>query len=161
MFTLFNLRHPRNFKSTTSRRGTLYYAITLLYAIPAINGTRNGATLILVLNCSSNCNTHDYGSRFALSASGGSCGRLITLLHHYVEAGCQMGSRSVRVGSRQYGVEMLANQNTRCGHYEVWSTEVGPDNNAVHPLAPKRNICLLYTSPSPRDKRQSRMPSSA
>ena len=25
----------------------------------------------------------------------------------------------------------------------------------------KRYICLLYTSPSPRDKRQSRMPSSA
>ena len=25
----------------------------------------------------------------------------------------------------------------------------------------KDNICLLYTSPSPRDKRQSRMPSSA
>ena len=23
------------------------------------------------------------------------------------------------------------------------------------------NVCLLYTSPSPRDKRQSRMPSSA
>ena len=29
-------------------------------------------------------------------------------------------------------------------------------------LGPKgRNVCLLYTSPSPRDKRQSRMPSSA
>ena len=27
--------------------------------------------------------------------------------------------------------------------------------------AARRNICLLYTSPSPRDKRQSRMPSSA
>ena len=27
--------------------------------------------------------------------------------------------------------------------------------------AKKNNICLLYTSPSPRDKRQSRMPSSA
>ena len=26
---------------------------------------------------------------------------------------------------------------------------------------PDRNPCLLYTSPSPRDKRQSRMPSSA
>ena len=26
---------------------------------------------------------------------------------------------------------------------------------------PMRYICLLYTSPSPRDKRQSRMPSSA
>ena len=25
----------------------------------------------------------------------------------------------------------------------------------------RHNICLLYTSPSPRDKRQSRMPSSA
>ena len=25
----------------------------------------------------------------------------------------------------------------------------------------ENNICLLYTSPSPRDKRQSRMPSSA
>ena len=25
----------------------------------------------------------------------------------------------------------------------------------------RNNICLLYTSPSPRDKRQSRMPSSA
>ena len=32
-------------------------------------------------------------------------------------------------------------------------------------LKPKKNnmykVCLLYTSPSPRDKRQSRMPSSA
>ena len=28
-------------------------------------------------------------------------------------------------------------------------------------LTPISNICLLYTSPSPRDKRQSRMPSSA
>ena len=29
------------------------------------------------------------------------------------------------------------------------------------PLAVEDEICLLYTSPSPRDKRQSRMPSSA
>ena len=28
-------------------------------------------------------------------------------------------------------------------------------------MIPGVNICLLYTSPSPRDKRQSRMPSSA
>ena len=28
-------------------------------------------------------------------------------------------------------------------------------------IARKDNLCLLYTSPSPRDKRQSRMPSSA
>ena len=39
-------------------------------------------------------------------------------------------------------------------------------NTAVVPLGPYGNLgfsftCLLYTSPSPRDKRQSRMPSSA
>ena len=28
-------------------------------------------------------------------------------------------------------------------------------------VEPKPSTCLLYTSPSPRDKRQSRMPSSA
>ena len=31
----------------------------------------------------------------------------------------------------------------------------------VGPQGPQGNPCLLYTSPSPRDKRQSRMPSSA
>ena len=34
------------------------------------------------------------------------------------------------------------------------------DNQAAIAIA-TNNICLLYTSPSPRDKRQSRMPSSA
>ena len=37
----------------------------------------------------------------------------------------------------------------------TWHT---PDGLAVKPLY---TACLLYTSPSPRDKRQSRMPSSA
>ena len=36
--------------------------------------------------------------------------------------------------------------------------EAVPDLGAFLPGA---NACLLYTSPSPRDKRQSRMPSSA
>ena len=31
----------------------------------------------------------------------------------------------------------------------------------VHRLKLSGRVCLLYTSPSPRDKRQSRMPSSA
>ena len=31
----------------------------------------------------------------------------------------------------------------------------------ITPPVIQRNVCLLYTSPSPRDKRQSRMPSSA
>ena len=41
-----------------------------------------------------------------------------------------------------------------------------PQIQARQPRGPQRNVilislCLLYTSPSPRDKRQSRMPSSA
>ena len=51
-------------------------------------------------------------------------------------------------------------------HIAVWSTHAQrlaarfgwqwmPSQTAIQP------ICLLYTSPSPRDKRQSRMPSSA
>ena len=35
----------------------------------------------------------------------------------------------------------------------------GPASESA--IADQVNICLLYTSPSPRDKRQSRMPSSA
>ena len=35
------------------------------------------------------------------------------------------------------------------------------DSNNYRPVMNSSNICLLYTSPSPRDKRQSRMPSSA
>ena len=37
-----------------------------------------------------------------------------------------------------------------CGETVVLATAVGA-----------KKVCLLYTSPSPRDKRQSRMPSSA
>ena len=37
-----------------------------------------------------------------------------------------------------------------------------PNQSGVsHNLFTQFNVCLLYTSPSPRDKRQSRMPSSA
>ena len=40
-----------------------------------------------------------------------------------------------------------------------------PADVALEPVAPGPSVgyesCLLYTSPSPRDKRQSRMPSSA
>ena len=37
---------------------------------------------------------------------------------------------------------------------------VGPPGSQG-PKGDQGNVCLLYTSPSPRDKRQSRMPSSA
>ena len=36
-----------------------------------------------------------------------------------------------------------------------------PNMDAINEIAKKYNICLLYTSPSPRDVEESRMPSSA
>ena len=42
----------------------------------------------------------------------------------------------------------------------VFDRPIGQNQAIQHPLA-QSWICLLYTSPSPRDKRQSRMPSSA
>ena len=54
------------------------------------------------------------------------------------------------------------------GNYRILIDEEGQndkigllDFGAVHSLADEFTACLLYTSPSPRDKRQSRMPSSA
>ena len=46
---------------------------------------------------------------------------------------------------------------------EVWYSAADAEFMAhARPAAPSRGArCLLYTSPSPRDKRQSRMPSSA
>ena len=38
---------------------------------------------------------------------------------------------------------------------------VGYNHRGIEKLATERNACLLYTSPSPRDGRRSRMPSSA
>mgnify|MGYP003322881292 CR=1 FL=1 len=55
---------------------------------------------------------------------------------------------------------------------EIWGSEKNTTNNKMELLAPIRAIqkfkkkseiliCLLYTSPSPRDRTRSRMPSSA
>ena len=38
----------------------------------------------------------------------------------------------------------------------IWSSEI-----EYNSIVERSGYCLLYTSPSPRDKRQSRMPSSA
>ena len=42
-----------------------------------------------------------------------------------------------------------------------WLVEFSKDIKKLSEQGKKIIICLLYTSPSPRDKRQSRMPSSA
>ena len=43
--------------------------------------------------------------------------------------------------------------------FQFEGTSVGTD--FIYHISTVGNVCLLYTSPSPRDKRQSRMPSSA
>ena len=42
-----------------------------------------------------------------------------------------------------------------------YSLELAQDLKAIHGLNAEAEFCLLYTSPSPRDQRGSRMPSSA
>ena len=44
---------------------------------------------------------------------------------------------------------------------QMWWAICSVDNQTFYGAGGLNNICLLYTSPSPRDKRQSRMPSSA
>ena len=46
---------------------------------------------------------------------------------------------------------------TTAGDYQTWSPAYPEGFSTVEGI----RVCLLYTSPSPRDKRQSRMPSSA
>ena len=67
--------------------------------------------------------------------------------------------RHVPYNLRQSGptkVEMLISTRVRKSPYWHKSMEAGCWRATVY-----NRICLLYTSPSPRDKRQSRMPSSA
>ena len=50
----------------------------------------------------------------------------------------------------------------RCLLYQgVTLGGTGKEHGKRHPTLAENVVCLLYTSPSPRDKRQSRMPSSA
>ena len=47
------------------------------------------------------------------------------------------------------------------GYSEIRLPIIEPTDLFARSIGEVTDICLLYTSPSPRDKRQSRMPSSA
>jgi len=59
-----------------------------------------------------------------------------------------------------YGIKLFGQADTRLGAYTgpVGGTEQDDTVKAAMDLA---HTCLLYTSPSPRDRTRSRMPSSA
>ena len=42
-----------------------------------------------------------------------------------------------------------------------WIVDMGREGQRTEPTPQQPNTCLLYTSPSPRDRQKSRMPSSA
>ena len=46
-------------------------------------------------------------------------------------------------------------------HKQDISFDINKLQDACNEILAMKGFCLLYTSPSPRDKRQSRMPSSA
>ena len=58
--------------------------------------------------------------------------------------------------SGKYSISILLDQEAQIYAIETGQTEIGGLQSIIESLP-----CLLYTSPSPRDKRQSRMPSSA
>ena len=51
--------------------------------------------------------------------------------------------------------------NVTCGYEQQLEFVFKPNDATPEQVQEWYNTCLIYTSPSPRDKRQSRMPSSA
>ena len=76
-----------------------------------------------------------------------------------------LGSLSDNKIEKKYAWEVNWNSLSEDDQYIILGGHMGAYNIDAYPYLIKEkewlNNCLLYTSPSPRDKRQSRMPSSA
>ena len=66
------------------------------------------------------------------------------------------GKRVVVIGSGATAVTLIPSMAEKTEHITMLQR-----SPTYYVVRPNINPCLLYTSPSPRDKRQSRMPSSA
>ena len=77
----------------------------------------------------------------------------------------KLGDEAVDLGKVEITPRSSSNGSGRMHDYELYTADTKTCNNAAFssakPVAAGSYGCLLYTSPSPRDKRQSRMPSSA
>ena len=83
---------------------------------------------------------------FALLSAQGNSGLLVAQLFR--------GINSAMKGSNELGLKELSESFDKTYEYAYTSVHEPQEGTMI-------TICLLYTSPSPRDKRQSRMPSSA
>ena len=74
------------------------------------------------------------------------------------EGGLHFGSTLARPGSLDViaSADLVIAVGTELSETDLWRNDLGHTGKFI-----RIDICLLYTSPSPRDKRQSRMPSSA
>ena len=77
----------------------------------------------------------------ALAASLAACG----------PKGTKVSAEDMTLGNANAKVTVVEYASVACPHCARWNEEVFPAFKA----------CLLYTSPSPRDRQKSRMPSSA
>ena len=71
---------------------------------------------------------------------------------------------SVDIGGTFTDLHLFEPASRRTLAFKTPSTPTDPSVgliNGLHGITERAGLCLLYTSPSPRDKRQSRMPSSA
>ena len=83
---------------------------------------------------------------------------------HCVDDGTSVCDFDPEEKKHKYTIEAAAINFDHGGfHFNVIDTPGYPDfiGQVIGPMEAADNACLLYTSPSPRDKRQSRMPSSA
>ena len=72
-----------------------------------------------------------------------------------ISLGCDHGGYALKEHIKAY-LESKGHEVVDCGTYSTDSCDY-----PIFGEAAARKVCLLYTSPSPRDRQKSRMPSSA
>ena len=77
-----------------------------------------------------------------------------------------LGDTGLKVSTICLGTMTFGEQNTEKEAHEQLSFALANginfiDTAEMYAIPPRKETCLLYTSPSPRDRQKSRMPSSA
>ena len=105
---------------------------------------------------------HDYGKRLSLQGVSSS-GDLLTMHHTYTTGNTTKDANGFLKAASPI-VKVFADKvelNGEAEDQDVSYKKNGIGDYTITTVSGLSTDCLLYTSPSPRDKRQSRMPSSA